>query len=212
LFWQVVWEYDAAMQNVKNNSIIRAALLFLAAAASCLGQGSVGLKDAVVLIIRHAEKPAEGQELTAAGYQRAQAYVKYFGDFQMEGRALKLDALFAAADSKKSRRPRLTLEPLSRALNLPLDTGFKDKAPELLADELKSKPHGRAILICWHHGKIPELIRALGADPDALLPNGKWPDTEFGWVIELRYDGEGKLLADQCRRIEEHLALIDSVK
>ena len=192
---------------MKNNPLIRATLLLLAAAVSCLGQGSNGLNNAVILIIRHAEKLTSGQDLSPAGFQRADAYVKYFDQFQVDGKPLKLDSLFAAADSKNSHRPRLTLEPLSRALHLSVDTTFKDKAPELLAHELKSKPHGQHMLICWHHGKIPELVRALGADPGALLPDGKWPDAEFGWVIELRYDGEGKLLADQCRRIEEHIIL-----
>jgi hypothetical protein len=180
-------------------------MVLVAAAMSCLGQGASGLKDAVVLIIRHAEKLETGQDLSPAGYQRAEAYVKYFGEFEMDGKPLKLDSLFAAADSKNSHRPRLTLEPLSRGLHLPLDTQFKDKQPDLLADELKSKPHGKAILVCWHHGKIPELIRALGADPGVLLADGKWPDAEFGWVIELRYDGEGNLRPEQCKRIEEHL-------
>jgi hypothetical protein len=195
---------------MKKNYLIRSTLFLLAAAISCLGQASGGLKDAVVLIIRHAEKLETGQDLSPAGFQRADAYVKYFGDFQVDGKPLKLDSLFAAADSKNSHRPRLTLEPLSRSLHLAIDTSFKDKAPELLADELKSKPHGQGILVCWHHGKIPELMRALGAAPSALLPDGKWPDAEFGWVIELHYDGAGKLLADQCRRIDEHLTIKDA--
>jgi hypothetical protein len=193
------------MNPKKNILIIRAAMVFIAAAMTCLGQDASGLKDAVVLIIRHAEKPESGQDLTPAGYQRAEAYVKYFSEFQVEGKPMKLESLFAAADSKNSHRPRLTLEPLSRELHIPLDTHFKDKLPELLGDELKSRPHGKGILICWHHGKIPELLTALGADPAGLLPGGKWPDAEFGWVIELRYDGEGKLRPDQCRRIDEGL-------
>jgi hypothetical protein len=192
---------------MKNNPIIRSALILFAAAACCLGQSSNGLKNAVVLIIRHAEKLESGQDLSPVGFQRADAYVKYFGEFQVEGKPLKLDSLFAAADSKNSHRPRLTLEPLSRALHLSIDTNFKDKAPALLADELKSKPRGANILVCWHHGKIPELLRDLGAEPSALLPDGKWPDAEFGWVIELRYDAQGKLMADQCRRIDEHIPL-----
>jgi hypothetical protein len=183
--------------------------MFVAATLSCLGQGSSGLKDAVVLIIRHAEKLETGQELAPAGFERAEAYVKYFGQFQVDGQPLKLDSLFATADSKNSHRPRLTLEPLSKALHIPIDTRFKNKSPELLADELKSKPHGREILVCWHHGQIPELLHDLGADPGALLPGGKWPEAEFAWVIELRYDGQGKLRPDQCRRIEENLVIKD---
>jgi len=190
---------------MKNTAIFRLAMIFVATAMSCLGQGSSGLKDAVVLIIRHAEKLEAGQDLLPTGFQRAEAYVKYFGDFQVDGKPLKLDSLFATADSKNSHRPRLTIEPLSRALHLPIDTRFKNKTPELLVDELKSKPHGSGILIAWHHGEIPELIHDLGADPGALLPGGKWPDDQFAWVIELRYDGEGKLRPEQCRRIEEHL-------
>ncbi|HEY3864290.1 MAG TPA: flagellar basal body-associated protein FliL [Verrucomicrobiae bacterium] len=192
---------------MREGILFRAVLLWAAAAVSCAGQGSAGLKDTVILIIRHAEKSETGLELTNAGQERAQAYVKYFSEFQVDGQALKPDALFATADSKNSHRPRLTLEPLAKALNLPLSTTFKDKEPEALADELKSKPHGKVILACWHHGKIPELIQALGGDPAALLPDGKWPAEVFDWVIELRYDGEGKLLAVQSKRFEEHLKL-----
>jgi hypothetical protein len=194
--------------NKQTNLTGMGAILFLlAVTVSCLGQTFNGLKNAEVLIIRHAEKLESGQDLSPAGFQRADAYVRYFGEFKVEGKPLKLDSLFAAADSKNSHRPRLTLEPLSRALHLPIVTNYNNKAPAMLADELKSKPHGHEILVCWHHGKIPELMRDLGADPSALLPDGKWPDDEFGWVIELRYDGDGKLMADQCRRIDEHILL-----
>ncbi|MGA2174821.1 MAG: flagellar basal body-associated protein FliL [Verrucomicrobiota bacterium] len=177
----------------------------LAAALSCSGQATNELRDAVVLIIRHAEKPESGKELTVEGEARAQAYVKYFGEFQLDGKPLKLDSLFAAHDSKNSNRPRLTLEPLAQALKLPLDSSFKDKEPEKLAAELQTKPHGKNILVCWHHGGIPGLARALGADPATLLPGGAWPDNVYGWVIELRYDGEGRLIPGECKRINEHL-------
>src|SRR5665213_3932729 len=85
------------------------------------------LRDAVVLIIRHAEKPESGYELSPAGHERAAAYVKYFKNFTIDGKPLHLDRLIAAADSMGSHRPRLTLEPLSQALGLPIDTRFKDK-------------------------------------------------------------------------------------
>jgi hypothetical protein len=144
-------------------------------------------------------------DLSAEGFKRADAYVKYFKNFQLDSQPLKLDSLFATADSKNSRRPRLTLTPLSHALNMPLDTRFKDKDFQGLADDLQTNSHGKHILICWHHGAIPDLARALGADPGKLIPDGEWPANVFGWLIELRYDHDGKLMAGQCRRINEHL-------
>jgi hypothetical protein len=166
------------------------------------------LKNAVILIIRHAEKPEEGSGLTAEGEARARAYVNYFKNFTVNGQPLKLTWLFVAADSKNSQRPRLTIEPTSEALGLPMDTRFKDKNFQELADEIQSQPHGPGILIVWHHEKIPDLLQALGADPGKVIPNSKWPGAVFGWLIELRYDDKGQL--SEIKRINEHLMPDDS--
>jgi hypothetical protein len=163
------------------------------------------LRDVVLLVIRHAEKPETGMELAPAGVERANAYTNYFKNFTVDSKPLKLDCLFAAADSKNSHRPRLTLEPLGKSLGLALDLRFKDKEPHALAGELQSTPHGRQILICWHHGQIPALLAALGADPARLLPGGKWPDDVFNWVIQLRYDQNGTLLPGETKVIHENL-------
>jgi hypothetical protein len=151
------------------------------------------LSNAVILVIRHAEKPATGDQLSPAGQARAQAYVNFFKNFTVDGQPLKLDYLFAAADSKVSQRARLTLEPTSKMLGLAIDSRFADEQFQQLADEIRAQPHGKNILICWHHGEIPQLIQALGADPDRLLPKRKWPDEVFNWLVELRYDSNGHL-------------------
>ena len=62
-----------------------------------------------------------------------------------------------------------------------------------LVDEIKKLPPNSNILISWHHGKIRRILQAMGADAKALLPDGRWPDDEFGWVIQLRYDENGRL-------------------
>ncbi len=170
----------------------------------------LALKDATILIIRHAEKSDSGQGLSPAGQQRAEAYVRYFKNFQIDAKPLRLDCLFATADSKGSQRPRLTLEPLGNALGLKIDRRFKNKKFRELTDEIQSKDHGKSILICWHHGEIPELVRALGADPTKLLPEAKWPDQEFGWVLQLRYDDGGHLIPGETKRINENLMPGDS--
>jgi hypothetical protein len=167
--------------------------------------GYPALKDAVILIIRHAEKTASGDELSPEGYKRAEAYVNYFKNYKVDGKPLKLDYLYAAADSKNSKRVRLTVEPLSKATGLKLDNRFANKKFQGMVDELQSTSHGHEILICWHHGQIANLVKALGADPDTLLPKGKWPDDVFNWVLELHYDGNGRLIPSETKRVNEHL-------
>ena len=161
----------------------------------------VSLSNATILIIRHAEKPKDGEGLAPAGEKRAQAYVNYFPGLRVDRQPLKLEHLFATADSKNSMRPRFTLEPLSRALKLPLDLRFEAEDFKGLAEEVRTKDHGKALLICWHHGTIPELLKELGANPAQFLPHGEWPDDVFNWVIELRYDAEGRLRPKHSQRI-----------
>jgi hypothetical protein len=165
------------------------------------------MEGVVILIIRHAEKPLNGPSLSATGQIRAQAYVDYFQNFTVAGKRLELDYLIAAADSDESRRPRLTLEPLSQALRLSLHTDIKDKDYEKVVHEVNSKKHHHAFLICWHHGEIPGLLQAFGIDPGTLLPDSKWPDDQFGWVLQLRYDSAGRIILDDTRRIEENINL-----
>jgi hypothetical protein len=165
------------------------------------------LGDAVILVIRHAEKPDKGTVLSPEGRQRAEAYVHYFEHYHVDGQPLGLDYLVATADSAGSERPRLTLEPLSKALGIKIDQQFKSKECRELAEDLRAHPHGKHILVCWHHGKIAELVTALGADASQLLPGGKWPDDQFGWVLELRYDHGGHLIPGESKRLDEGLIL-----
>ena len=161
------------------------------------------LKNAVILIIRHAEKPDQGHTLSAVGEARAKACADYFKNFTIGGQPHRPDCLFAAKDSANSHRSRLTLEPTAKALGLTIDYRFDNDQYAQLAKQLQTHPPGTNILICWHHGNIPQLIRALGADPKQILPNGKWPDEEIDWLIQLRYDENGHLLNRQ--RINENL-------
>jgi hypothetical protein len=167
------------------------------------GDGGNGLADTTVMIIRHAEKPDSGPGLTPAGEARARAYVNYFEHFTADGQPMTPNALYAAADSKSSMRPRLTIDPLSQALGLPIDSQFADKQTKEIADALRATAHGNRILIAWHHGEIPKLIHDLGGDSASLIPGDKWPSDVFGWVVVLRYDHHGQLVNAQV--IHEHL-------
>lgn len=155
------------------------------------------LANATVLVIRHAEKLRHGRALSPIGFARAQAYAHYFHPFRADGMTLRINALYAGADTAGSIRPRLTLEPLSHALHLSLNTQFGTDDPGSLVHALRTQPHGDHILIAWRHQHIPLLLTTLGANPDKLLPHGKWPGSVFSWVIYLHYDSTGHLMVQK---------------
>jgi|GEM_PF-450775 len=159
------------------------------------------LANTTVLIIRHAEKPDNGPVLSPAGVARAQSYAHYFHPFAIDGKRLQPDTLIAGADSADSVRPRLTLEPLSRATRIALDTRFATNAPDELVHALINEAHGNCILIAWRHKKIAPLLKDFGADSATLLPADTWPDDVYDWVIVLHFDAAGHV--DQQRRIAE---------
>jgi hypothetical protein len=169
-----------------------------------------GPKDAVVLIIRHAEDAGSGHGLSPRGQERAEAYTNYFQNFTVNSKRLVPDLILTAKNSKQSHRPSLTVEPFAKAENLQIDTRFGNKHSAQLAAALRATGQGKRILICWRHGNIPDLLRALGASPEDLLPRGKWPGAVYDWVILLSYDQEGHLIPGSTRRISEHLLPGDS--
>ena len=169
-----------------------------------------GPKNAVVLIIRHAEDADSGHGLSARGEQRAEAYKNYFQNFTIDSKRRAPNDVLVAKDSKQSHRPRLTVEPFAKAAKLPIDSSIGNKQSTDLAAELRANHQGKVILICWHHGQIPALLRALGAAPETLLPNGKWPKNVYDWVIMANFDENGRLIPESTKRISEHLLQGDS--
>ncbi len=164
-----------------------------------------GPKDAVVLIIRHAEDADSGDGISPLGQERAEAFKNYFINFTVDSKPREPAVIFAAKDSKKSHRPRLTMEPFAKAANLKIDTRFGNDQSADLAADLRANQQGKVILICWRHPYMPALLSALGANPETFLPNGKWPGAIFNWIILLSFDQDGHLIPSSSRRTNEHL-------
>ena len=165
-----------------------------------------------VVILRHGEKPGDpaapddpsSPDLSAEGLARAQMLATLipmkFGP---------LDYLFAAADSENSHRPVETVKPLAKKIGFGpdrFDKIYPNKAYAKLAEDLLSKSEysRKLIVICWHHGNIPELGLALGATSTQLATapelihrpssdgNGlKWKPTVFDrfWVLDFAAGG-----------------------
>ena len=184
--------------------------VILASALTLAAHAQDGPKDAVVLIIRHAEDAGSGDGISPLGEKRAEAYKDYFLNFAVDSKRQEPTVIFAAKDSKKSHRPRLTVEPFAKAANLKIDTRFGNNQSVDLAADLRANQQGKVILICWRHPYVPALLRALGANPEDLLPRGKWPGSVYDWVILLSFDQDGRLIPASTRRINENLLPGDS--
>ena len=179
-------------------------------ALSVVADAQDGPKNSVVLIIRHAEDAGTGHGLSARGAERAEAYKNYFQNFMIDSKRREPNDILVAADSKQSHRPRLTVTPFAKAAKLPIDSRFGNKQPADLAAELRANHQGKVILVCWHHGQIPAVLRALGVAPETLVPGGKWPKDVFDWVIMVSFDENGRLTPEGTKRISEHLLKGDS--
>ncbi len=184
--------------------------IFFAYALTLVAHAQDGPKNSVVLIIRHAEDADSGDGISPLGEKRAEAYQNYFLNFTIDSKRLEPKAVFAAKDSKKSHRPRLTVEPFANAAKLKIDTRFGNNDSNQLAAALRATEQGKVILICWRHPYVPDLLRALGAQPEDLLPRGKWPGSVYDWVILLSFDQNGHLIPPSSKRISEHLLPGDS--
>jgi hypothetical protein len=138
---------------------------------------------AQVLLLRHAEKPEDANNpgLSPMGQIRAAALAIYLPAFF--GRP---SHLVATQRSDKSDRPAQTLKPLSDALRIPIDTRFENSHFKELAREVLSDPRyqGARIVLCWHHGEIPDLAKALNV-PD--VPDN-WGDNVFDRIWQIDYN------------------------
>jgi hypothetical protein len=154
-----------------------------------------------ILILRHAEKPgapgedqpSDGCDLSTRGFARAAALAYILPD-----RFGPSDFLVAAAESKHSNRPIETITPLAQRLSLPIESNHPDGDYQGLADALLShdKYAGRTVVVCWHHGKIPDLAAAMGVSD----PPQPWPAVAFDRVWAITFSGGNVVLSNlpQC--------------
>ena len=189
-------------------ALVAALVLVVTSPASAHGHSKLqfsaaGLANTTVLIIRHAEEAESGSGLSPAGELRAQEYARYFRSFMLGEQSLRVDTLVAAADTRASHRPRLTLEPLSRVTGMPIQQPFHDRDVRDLANWLGQGLPGRTILISWRHGRLPMLMNELGLNPTKVLRRGRWPSQVYDWVVVLRFDRDGAVIPAFCGLIRE---------
>ncbi|MEV0411745.1 hypothetical protein AB0I68_13340 [Streptomyces sp. NPDC050448] len=186
----------------RRRTLLAAAALAPLAMAGCSAQDPSGAsahgpkaapKDALVMVIRHAEKPyagdlgedAEGNEdpgsLAGRGRRRAEELHRLFPP--AGGSALpRPTAVFAAGGPAGApARCRQTVEPLTAALGIPLRGEFAVGGEPALARAVLAAP--MPVLVCWEHTGVPRLIRSLGAHQVLGIP-AAWPDRyDLVWLF-----------------------------
>src|SRR5579884_469266 len=152
-----------------------------------------------IILIRHAEKPGETKTqavsddavadtgLAPRGAYRAGAYAAYFDPKRSGGLYPAIEHIFATKATAHSNRPVLTVTPLAAALGKKIHDQFDDKPAGisgLAAELLGGNYAGEVILVCWHHGTLPDVVKALG------YPNPpKIAETAIDLVWTLAYEG-----------------------
>jgi hypothetical protein len=158
-----------------------------------------------VLLLRHAEKPDEkgDKHLTSRGAARAAALPSLFfipNAFRTKPAPFPTpDYVFATSESKNSNRCVETLQPLAKALgDLAIHSKYANADYQALVDHLfgDGKHAGKTVLICWHHGKLPELTQAVlakaknAAKVKEQIPT-HWEDNVFDRVWQFTFDDQG---------------------
>lgn len=152
-------------------------------------------QPAQVIIIRHAEKPPTGNELSITGNERSFALVPFF---MYNSKMLEHGSPVAIYAQKPgnghpSVRPMETCTPIAGALGLKLQLFTNDHYPEMVKEILHKKRYqNKTVLICWAHGTIPDIANELGVQPKPA-----WPGKAFDRIWLINFGPDGKVASFQ---------------
>lgn len=165
-----------------------------------MGAGQAFAAPAQVILIRHAEKPDAGAELSQQGFRRAEALAAFFQTNPAVTRYGEPAAIYAAAPKNEdsSVRSIQTVTPLAKAIGIKVDASFTRGQTNKIVRAIMENPayDGRMVLICWQHEKLVEIAQNLAAynnSPALNIPQ-VWPSEAFdrAWILDLK---DGKVTA-----------------
>jgi hypothetical protein len=157
-------------------------------------------KNLKLIFIRHAEKPADGDNLSCMGLNRALKLPEVLkAKFGLPDHVY-VPALHLGKSTPRGRMFQ-TVSPFAIKYNLTINSSFEEEDAAGLTSELAGKKG--TILIVWEHSKIKPIIKALGLTVKGL----QWPDDDFDsiWIVTykkrvpvLTMDKEGISPAADC--------------
>jgi hypothetical protein len=153
-----------------------------------------------VIIIRHAEKPVKGKNLSCQGQNRAAALPAV-----LHSKFGRPDYAYVPAmqNGKKSAHLRMfqTITPFASQYNINVNSRYEVNDYKALAADILQKKG--TVLVVWEHDAINNIAKALGVEHP-----GKWMGDDYDsiWIITidaghalLRHDHEGLHPAADCK-------------
>ena len=187
------------MKNVLKVLAVACTIVFFNAGCNAQTKAAGGIQR--IVIIRHGEKPDDGDNLSCKGFNRALALPDVlYNKFKVPSK------IFVPAINNKKSASQLrmieTITPFAVKYNLNIDSKFDvDDVNDLAAALMKINGYA---LVVWEHKKIDNLLKQLGVNDN----NKKWDDNDFDsiWIIDykngkpvLSIDKENLKPADACR-------------
>jgi len=160
------------------------AVLFACIAYTQILPKNVALK---VVIIRHGEKPANGDNLSCAGLNRALALRTVLDTITGKPDHTYVPTIITGTKTNSVRMFQ-TVTPFAVQKNLTINSSFKETDTTGAAKDVLNRRG--VVLMVWDHANIPPLAKALGV-PGKLTWNGT--DFDSIWIIEFRETKEKNL-------------------
>jgi hypothetical protein len=140
-----------------------------------------------VIIIRHAEKPEKGDNLSCQGLNRAMqlpaVLVKQFG---VPNYAYVPAPTVGKAT--KSGRMMQTIWPMAVKYNLTVNSKYDVKETAALAKNILKR--SGTVLVVWEHNNIADIATALGVNTTAL----NWPGNDYDSIWKINVKGSKAVL------------------
>jgi hypothetical protein len=146
-----------------------------------------------VLILRHGEKPASGENLTCQGENRALripgTLYKKFG---------KIDYIYVptvVSRGGKTLHSRMfqTATPIAIRNGLDINSQYSGTDADLVAQSVLGKKG--TVLLVWNHSAIAKLAQSLGATAPT------WKDEDFDSILVISYPKGKAVLANDAQEI-----------
>ncbi|ORX42062.1 hypothetical protein BCR36DRAFT_338233 [Piromyces finnis] len=160
-----------------------------------------------VILIRHAEKPLSGNDLSERGWLRAEC----ISDLFKNNKTLAPKKIYAqkAANHKKedenlpdSRRQIQTVAPLARALNLTIDNHFHASEVKALAKDISELPLDiDPVLISWNHEDMRKFLIYFGMNY-RIAP--KYPKNRYDLVWVINNNTEFSSFSQNCAGLGDY--------